>query len=110
MSRELIKEICIEKGEDLPYKMKLSYYMLTDRVREEYCDLKVYGAEIEKTGFMDDGKIIHEKKVIKNLFFKRCEAEDFMSKLINGVVTPVGLKYAVQEHIGEQIRLLSANG
>ena len=107
--REKFKEIIIET-EDSPQKnMKLTYYLLTENVREEYCDLKVYGAEIDKENIFG-GEFENESKVIKNLFFRRQEAESFLEKLSRNQVTPMGLKSAVTEHIGEQIKILTCEG
>lgn len=105
--REKFKEISV-KTEDMPAgSIKLTYYLLTDSVREEYCDLLVYGAEIDKEVIFGGGVGENESKIIKNLFFRKQEAEDFLNKLVRNQVTPMGLKSAISEHIGEQIKLLA---
>ena len=110
MQRELFDEIVIYTDEEIPHKIKLTYYMITDCIREEYCDLKVYGAEIEKEEIFADGKSEYESKTIKNLFFRHSEAEKFLKKLKSGGVTPMGLMSAVSEHINEQICRLTYEG
>ena len=100
MQKECYKKV--EIADDC--NMELTYYLLTDSVREEYCDLKVYGAEIQKNCPLDGET---ENKAIKNLFFRRSEAENFLEKLARNRVTPMGLISAVSEHIGEQLQLLS---
>ena len=103
MQRELFDEIIVKTEDEIPHRIKLTYYMITDSVREEYCDLKVYGAQIDKEEISPDGACEHDSKVIKNLFFRHSEAEDFLRKLARGSVTPIGLMPAVSEHIKEQI-------
>ena len=110
MQKELFDELLINTDDEVPHKIKLTYYMITDCVREEYCDLKVYGAEIEKEEIFEDGKSKYESKIIKNLFFRHSEAENFMKKLKDGGVTPMGLMSAVSEHINDQIYRLTYEG
>lgn len=109
MQKELFDEIVIS-GEDNFHSEKLTYYMITDSVREEYCDLKVYGAEIEKAEL--SGGIICQKehKTIKNLFFRYSEAEKFLKKIASEKVTPDRLNMAVSNHIREQIRRITYEG
>ena len=106
MQRKLFDEVEIDFTGDKPHLMKLTYYLLTDSVREEYCDLKVYGAEIDKEDIYSGGVCENESKIIKNLFFRLSEAEDFLEKLVRLRVTPMGLMSAVSEHISEKIRQL----
>jgi len=107
--KEKYREIAVSTDDSPSFNMKLTYYLLTESIREEYCDLKVYGAEIFKESICD-GKLERESKVIKNLFFRKQEAESFLDKLARNEVTPMGLKSAVTEHIGEQIKLLTCEG
>ena len=106
MQRELIDEIWLDADDEEPHRIKLTYYLLTDSVREEYCDLKVYGAEIDKEDVFSGGICENESKIIKNLFFRYGEAEEFLKKLVRLEVTPMGLMSAVSEHIGEKIKQL----
>ena len=110
MKRKFFDEITVEIKEDKPHQMKLTYYMLIDSVREEYCDLKVYGAEIDKEDIFSGGVCENESKIIKNLFFRHSEAEAFLKKLVKAKVTPIGLMPAVSEHIGERIKELTYEG
>lgn len=110
MKREFFDEITVDIKDDEPRRIKLTYYMLTDCVREEYCDLKVYGVEIDKEEIFSGGICENESKIIKNLFFRNSEATEFLAKLVNAEVTPMGLMSAVSEHIGEKIRQLTYEG
>lgn len=110
MKKEFYNELYLNTDDESHLKMRLSYYLLTDKISEEYCDLTVYGAEIDKTLYRKDGVSEEECKILKDLFFKRSEAESFMEKLVRNKVTPMGLKYAVREHIGEQIGAFVSEG
>ena len=109
MNRELIEEVCVDVDNDIPHKMRLTYYLLTDSISDEHCDLKVYGAEIDKENIGQEcGQ--REKKIIKDLFFRRSDAEEFLKKISAGTVTPMGLKYAVRDHINEKLKILACEG
>lgn len=103
MKKELFDEIYVDKTEEIPCRTKLTYYLLTDSVSEEYCDLKVYGVEIDKTD--DAVKKNRERKIIGDLFFKKNEALSFLRKICDNKVTPIDLKYVVNEYVGERIKL-----
>ena len=105
MKKELFEEVCIKAEGEPMYDVQLTYYLLTDSVSEEYCDLKVYGVEIDKVGKKKNGVRDCEKKIISDLFFKRNEAEEFIQRIAANAVTPRGLKYVVNEYIGERIQL-----
>ena len=110
MKKELFDKIIINTDYEMQHRIRLTYYMITESVREEYCDLKVYGVEIDKEEFFPDGICKRDSKIIKNLFFRRIEAENFLKRLVRGSVMPIGLKAAVSEHINEQIRRLTYEG
>lgn len=84
---------------------KLTYYLLTSSVSEEYCDLKVYGVEIDRVAEYADGKRESDKKIISDLFFSREEAETFLERILKKEVTPIGLKNAVHDYIGERLQI-----
>ena len=108
MKKELFGEICIENEENVPCRVKLTYYLLTDSVSEEYCDLKVYGVEIDKEEKARNGLGFREKKIVKDLFFKREEAVAFLQKIYENKVLPMGLKCVINDYIGERIQLYNA--
>ena len=95
------KEIIMEAG----CRQELTYYILTDSVREEYCDLIVYGVEIDRVLTHKNGKTERDKKIIPDLFFVKEEAEEFLRKISQNKVTPVELKLAVRDYIGEQLQI-----
>lgn len=102
MKKEFYKRITItDKG----CRQELEYYILTDNVSEEYCDLIVYGAEIDRVITRSSGIIERDKKIIPDLFFVKEEAEEFLRKISDNKTTPVDLKYAVRDYIGKQLHI-----
>ncbi len=104
MKKEFFDEISSERAEGAHRNVKLTYYLLTDSVREEFCDLNVYGVEIDKEVAGADGKSVSEKKLLRNLFFKKDEAMDFLRRIAENRVTPRGLKGVISDYIGEQLK------
>lgn len=80
------------------YKMNLSYYLVEEDIGEETYNLKSYGVEIKKTAVFQDGHTEAECKRISNIFFKREETEEFIRKLAKNYVTPISLKYVVEDY------------
>ena len=109
MKIECFDTVTVRVEDDIPYDMKLTYYLLTGAVSQEYCDLKVYGVEIEKEVVSDKLKIGTERKLVKDLFFKRHDAVEFLNKIIRNKVTPMELKYVIKDHIYQQINVVSVN-
>lgn len=101
MKKEFFSEILVKDGN---CRQDLTYYILTDSVSEEYCDLIVYGVEIDRETTYIDGKTERDKKIITDLFFVKEEAEEFLRKISDNRVTPTRLKYAVRDYIGEQLQ------
>ena len=106
MKKELFDQVTVKVEDDAPCDMKLTYYLLTGAVCEEYCDLNVYGVEIEKeiTSGINTGI---ERKMIKDLFFKKCEAIKFLELISKNTVTPIELKYVIKEYVCQQIEELA---
>ncbi len=97
--RELFKTISITNSKNPTNPIQLTYYLLTDSVSEEFCDLKVYGVEIDKLSEQKS-----EKKIIPDLFFTKGEAEDFLQRISDNKVTPTELKYEVSKCIDDRLR------
>lgn len=105
MKKEFYDEIIIKDDGGCGDDFRLTYYLLTGAVSQEYCDLEVYGVEIDKE-ILSGGR---EKKQIKNLFFKRSEAIDFLKKISRNRVTPMELKYVIKEYIDDRIDSIAAS-
>ena len=109
MNKEFFSEVNVVSDENM-HEIKLTYYLLSGSVSREYCDLEVYGVEIDKET-VPCGKSGKEKKQIKNLFFKRSEAVNFLEKISRNKVTPMELKYVIKEYIDDQIdAIVASNG
>ncbi len=102
MKKEFFNKTVIKDKADR--QQMLTYYLLTGCVSEEYCDLVVYGAEIDREIMHPDGKVERDKKIIPDLFFVKDEAEEFLQKIFDKKITPTGLKYAVRDYIGEKLQ------
>lgn len=103
MERKFFDEVVIDNYEGNNCKIVLTYYLLTSAVSEEYSDLMVYGVEIDKLTLLAGGKREKERKIIRDLFFKKEEAKKFLSMITENTVTPMGLKYVVNDYIDEKI-------
>ena len=107
MKREYFDQISVRVENEPSYDMKLTYYLLTGAVSEEYSDLKVYGVEIVKE--VSEKGVGLERKIVGDLFFKKCEAVEFLHKLCRNQVTPMELKYVIQDYIYDKINTLTMN-
>lgn len=104
MQKDFFDELITEIKGITACTQRLTYYLLTSCVSEEYCDLKVYGVEIDRVTEYADGKRECDKKIISDLFFSREEAETFLERIFKNGVTPIGLKNAVHDYIGERLQ------
>ena len=107
MKREYFDQISVRVEDEPSYDMKLTYYLLTGSVSQEYTDLKVYGVEIVKE--VSEKGNGTERKIVDDLFFKKCEAVDFLKTLCKNQVTPMELKYVIQDYIYDKINTLTIN-
>ena len=103
MKKEFFKETTVLASDSCEQILK--YYLLTGCVSEEYCDLMVYGIEIDREVRTNGRKRERDKKVIRDLFFVKEEAEDFLQKIFEKKVTPTELRFAVREYIGEKLQV-----
>ncbi len=101
MVKEFYKEAEYKEEEDT---VKLTYYLLTDSISEEFCDLKVYGIEIEKMVSRERIRAWHERKIIPDLFFDKEEAKFFLDDITQKRIEPIELKNCVQEYIGKHLQ------
>lgn len=94
-----IKEVFVGKA-DLPVEnfkknYELNYYIIQheDIIEDNVC--RTYGIRIEK---MDDGNVI-ESEEVKDISSYINVVQELTNKLIQGIVTPVSLKYIVEDYI-----------
>lgn len=77
----------------------VEYYLITNKIGGEYCDLMSYGVKLVKTArFLGGGKTV-EAKQINNIFYNIDDAERFLSILKRGTVTPTTLSDVVEDYI-----------
>lgn len=106
MERKFFDEVLVDNYEGSGAVMRLTYYLLTSPVSEEHCDLLVYGAEIDMHTVFENGASEREKKIIRELFFKKSDAEEFLGMIAENVVTPMGLKHAVEEYVDKKMKII----
>ena len=90
---------------DTPSCITLTYYMLEGSIREEYCDLKIYGVLVEKAVVGKNGRIMKEAKSIPDLFFTRGETRLFLEKICREKIMPIDLKSVIKPYVREQLCL-----
>ena len=104
LKKELFYEVYID---ELGESVKLTYFLLSDNVSEEYCDLKVYGVEIDKEEIKKGARLV-ERKIEKELFFEKSEVIKFLQNISQKKVMPRGLKYVINDYIGKRVQLYNA--
>lgn len=78
---------------------EIEYYLISNRIGGEYCDLMSYGIKIIKTvNFFGGGKTV-ETKQINNIFYNIDDAERFLKLIKRNKVTPVSLPDVVEDYI-----------
>lgn len=109
MKKELFDEVRVRVEDEVPYDMKLTYYLLTGNVDGDLNGIDVYGVEIDKevvSGKLSEGI---ERKIITELFFKKSDAVEFLKTISCNKVTPMELKYILKDHIYQKIEMLSVD-
>lgn len=102
MEKEFFDKIMFFDGDGC--ETTLTYYLLKGSISEEFCDLMVYGAQIDREKQFLNGKTERDKKIIHDLFFVKSEAEEFLKMIADKRITPTELKFAVHKYIGERLK------
>ncbi len=105
LERKFFDEVLIDNYEGNGKVLRLRYYLLISPVGEEFCDILAYGVEIDMHTTLQDGTKEHERKIIRELFFKKSDAKEFLEMISKNVVTPMGLKYAVEEYVEKKMKI-----
>lgn len=100
MENEIFCGSCEISGKNLA---KLEYYLIAEKISEEYCDLMSYGVKVKKTTYSDGGGKTVEIKQINNVFYRKDEAEKFIKLILRNSVTPITLRDVVEDYIIESI-------
>ncbi|MCH5210061.1 MAG: hypothetical protein J1F01_03750 [Oscillospiraceae bacterium] len=81
----------------------LDYYIITENISADYCDLKCYGIKIQKTAIYEGGGKIVESKQINNVFYRYDDVLEFIKRIILRRTEPVRLREVVENYIVESI-------
>lgn len=81
----------------------LEYYMITEPLCEEYCDLLRYGVKIRQLTKDINGEIKEEISEIRDIFYRRQDAEEFMETIMIKKVTPTAFHDIVKKYIQDKI-------
>jgi hypothetical protein len=90
------------KTEDKVF-ISLDYYIITENISAQYCDLKCYGIKIEKTVIYEGGGKSVESRQINNVFYRSTDAEAFLERITEKHIEPCGLRNEVETYIVESI-------
>lgn len=97
-----------EKAGDLiDYNLILEYYIITEPLCKEYSDMLRYGAKIKMLSEFADGTKNEETKEIRDIFYRKNDAEDFLSILFKNKVTPTHFREVVENYISEKLRVIN---
>ena len=108
MRKEYFDRVTVQVEDEQAHEMTLTYYLLTSNVKEDCGDFCVYGVEVQKESTNNSPINGAERKVIRDLFFKKSEAIEFLRLISKGCVTPIGLKYVVKDYVYDKIQQLSS--
>ena len=85
------------------YEMRIEYYLIPEKISQDYTDLMRYGIKIKMTSYFEGGGKVVEMKQINNIFYRLGDAEEFLQLLIRNKVTPVSLRDVVEDYIIESL-------
>ena len=88
---------------DLTGETTLDYYLIREKIGEEYCDLVRYGVKVVKTVKEYGGGKTVELKQINNIFYRERDADDFVRLIMRNRVTPISLMDVVEDYIIESL-------
>lgn len=80
----------------------LEYHMITEEIAEEFSPLKSYGVRVSKITRCAGGKNV-EMRQINGIFYRRDDAEEFLSCIMRNTVTPVSLQDVTEDYIVEAL-------
>ncbi len=95
-------------GELIDYKLTLKYYMITEPLCQKYSDMLRYGVKIKMLSEYPDGTKHEESKEIQDIFYRKKDAEEFLSTLLKNKVTPTHLREIVEDYISEKLKVISS--
>lgn len=103
----LFGRVTEKSGELIDYNLTLEYYIISEPLCEEYSDMMRYGIKIKMTAEFTDGTTDEEIKEIRDIFYRRKDAESFIKLLLENKVTPTHLREIIEEYISDTLKLFS---
>lgn len=95
-----------EKGDSLSgYDVNLEYYIVTEPLCSDYSDLLRYGVKINMLLTSPDGRITEESKEIRDIFYRKNDAEEFVNLLVKNKVTPTHFREVVEDYITSKLKV-----
>ncbi len=88
----------------MPCETTLDYYLIREKIGEDYCDLIRYGVRVVKTVIESGGGKTVESKQINNIFYSEDDADNFLRLIMRNRVTPVSLMDVVEDYIIDTVR------
>lgn len=83
--------------------ISLDYYIITENISADYCDLKCYGIKVQKTMLYEGGGKIVELSQINNVFYRYIDVVEFLAVITEKETEPSDLRGEVEKYIIESI-------
>lgn len=100
MDNEILYE-SVKKGSN--EHIFLDYYIISESISADYCDLKCYGIKIQKTVVYDGGGKMVESSQINNIFYRYNDVTEFLTVITEKETEPAELRGEVEKYIIESI-------
>lgn len=84
-------------------KLVMDYYMIEEQIGSEYIDMSSYGVRIVETRIYPGGGKTIDMKQLNNIFYKYVDADVFIRRIMNEMITPRELESAVNDYISENV-------
>ena len=88
----------LQAGNEIDYNMTVEYYLTEEYLCKRYSKIKKYGILINK--LCDNSR---ETKHIRDIFYRLCDAEEFIDILIRNKVTPITLEDVIKDYISQKV-------
>ncbi len=87
------------------YDLNLEYYIVAEPLCADYSDLLRYGVKINMTLTYSDGRVTEESKEIRDIFYRKKDAEEFTEILVKNKVTPTHFREVVEDYITSKLKV-----
>ena len=93
-----------EKSEDFK-ELKLEYYITSEPLCADYSDLMRYGIKINMILHHFDNTTTEESKEIRDIFYRKHDAEEFTEILMRNKVTPTHFREVVEDYVTSKLKV-----